>query len=263
MYMSFSVRNENIVVSFTTTPHRINKIQDTVATILKQNANVYKLYIAIPHVFKRDNIAYEIPTWLLNHPKIHILRTDDYGPATKILGVLSNIKLSPETIIITIDDDIKYPKNTVLQLAYMAKQHPDSVIGLAGVNPIYNDNGILISNNIGGFTKVSGSNTKTSILQGFAGIAYRRSFFDSDIFDITNSPQECINSDDVYLSFYLARKNISRLVLSNLFIEKNNINYDNPVGLRNDALHKLSPSPSEKHRACIAYLKSTYSNVAF
>lgn len=262
-YMGLFLRNEHIVVTFSTTPHRIHEIGPTVQTILKQNIKVDAIYIAIPYIFKRDNVPYEIPEWLQNHKKIKIIRTDDYGPATKLLGVLKHVKMPDNAIIITVDDDIKYPRNTILQLAYKAKQYPNSAIGISAVVPNYDANGILIANKIGGFTQIKTADAHATILQGFAGVAYRRSFFNDDIFEIVDSPRECINSDDVYLSYYLARHNIDRIVLKNRFIDKLKIDYDNEVGLRSDALHQLIPTPSDKHRTCIGFLRETYPNVTF
>lgn len=263
-YMAFKLRKEKIVVSFSTTPHRINEIEATVKTILQQNIKVDAIYITVPYVFLRDNTPYVIPEWLQKNTKIKILRSEqDYGPATKLLGVLKQVQLDPNTIIITVDDDINYPRNTFLQLAYKAQQNPNAAIGLSGVKPNYDQYGVLIANNIGGFTTLKSDNSKPTILQGFGGIAYRRSFFGADIFEIVNYPRECINSDDVYFSFYLAKNNIDRILLNNRFIDKLKIDYDNEVGLRNDALHKLIPTPSDKHRVCIAYLKGLNPNVNF
>lgn len=262
-YMRFTLRNDHIVVTFTTTPYRIHDMEPTIKSILKQNINVDAIYVAIPYIFKRDNLTYTIPEWLQKQRKIQIIRTEDYGPATKLLGVLKHVPLDPQTIIITVDDDITYPKNTIVRLAYEAKKFPHAAIGIAGVHPKYDDQGILVSNNIGGFKPASAPRAQATILQGFAGIAYRRIFFADDIFNIENAPRECINADDVYLSFYLARNNIPRQVLSNKYINKLMINYDNKIGLKPDALHKLTPSPSDKHRICIAYLKGLYPNVTF
>lgn len=262
-YMGFILRNEHIIVTFSTTPNRIHEIEPTVQTILKQNIKVDGIYIAIPYVFKRDNTPYEIPAWLQKQSKIKIIRTDDYGPATKLLGVIKHVKMPNNAIIITVDDDINYPRNTILQLAYKAKQYPNAAIGISAVVPNYDENGILIANKIGGFTQIKVSDAHATILQGFAGVAYRRNFFDDDIYEILNSPRECINADDVYLSYYLARHNIDRIVLKNRFIDKLKIDYDNDVGLRADALHQLIPTPSDKHRTCIGFLRESYPNVTF
>ncbi len=262
-YMRLKIRNEHVVISFSTTPYRIEEIQDTVKTILTQNTKVDAIFLAIPHVFKRDNIFYTIPDWLYNHPKIKIIRTQDYGPATKLLGLLEQVKLDPNTIIITMDDDIKYPNNTVVQLVYKAKQYPNEAIGIAGADLNYDTYGDLIPNNIGGLISQTSPDANATLLQGFGSIAYRRKFFNEDVFEIYNAPRECINSDDLYLSFHLAKQNIPRRVLSNKYINKEKINYSNDVGHRNDALHNLIPSPSDKHRICIAYMKRLAPNVSF
>lgn len=262
-YMRFQIRNEDVVISFSTTPYRINEMQDTVNTILQQNTKVAAIYLAVPYVFKRDGTPYVVPEWLQNHPKITIIRTQDYGPATKVLGVLEQLNLNPNTIIITMDDDIKYPKNTVLHLVYKAKKYPNEAIGIAGADLDYDDYGNLLPNKIGGLVSQTDSDAHATLLQGFASIAYRRKFFSNDVFEISNAPRECINSDDFYLSFHMAKQNIPRRVLSNRYINKLKINYSNDIGYRDDALHNLIPTPSDKHRICVNYMKGLAPDVAF
>jgi hypothetical protein len=262
-WMLWQIRNEYIVVSFTTTPHRIAAMQDTVKTILAQTAPIKAIYLNIPYVFKRDNIPYVIPEWLDSEEKITILRTDDFGPATKLLGILTSVMLPDNAIIITLDDDIKYPPNTVLQLAYKEHVNPNKAIAICGSNPEYDHNGEIAAYSRNGILKNIRPDAQVAIAQGFAGIAYRRSFFDADIFAIQNAPQECINSDDVYISFYLARHNIPREILNNKFIGFKNIGWDNQLSLADDALHRLTPGPHEKHKTCISYLKQQYPDVSF
>jgi hypothetical protein len=262
-YLRLQIRNEHVVISFSTTPYRIHEMQDTVATILQQNAKVDAIYLAVPYVFKRDNTPYIIPKWLQNHPNITVIRTQDYGPATKLLGVLEKIELDPNTIIVTMDDDIKYPASTVLHLVYKAKKYPNDAIGIAGADLDYDILGNLLPNKIGGLISQTNPDTTATLLQGFASIAYRRKFFSNDIFEISNAPRECINSDDLYLSFHLAKHNISRRILSNRYINKLKINYSNDIGHGEDALHNLIPSPSDKHRICINYMKQQNPSVIF
>ncbi len=262
-YIRLQIRNEHVVISFSTTPYRIDQMQSTLETILNQNTKVDAIYLAVPYVFLRDNTKYVIPAWLQDNPKIIVIRTEDYGPATKLLGVLKHIKLDPDTIIITMDDDIKYPKSTVLHLAYKAKKYPNEAIGIAGGDLDYDTNGNLLANKIGGLISQTQSDAKTTLLQGFASIAYRRKFFNDEIFEISKAPRECINSDDFYLSFHLARNNIPRRILSNRYINKLKINYSNDIGHGEDALHNLIPTPSDKHRICINYMKKIYPDVTF
>lgn len=262
-WMRWQLRNETVIIAFSTTPYRINNMQDTVDTILKQSLPVAAVYLSVPEVFKRDNIPYEIPEWLNKQKRISILRTEDYGPATKLLGVLEHATLPSDAIIITLDDDIKYPKNTVLQLAYKAYKNPDRAIAICGSNPEYDDTGAIAANSKTGIRKNIRPNALVSIAQGFAGVAYRKGFFNEKIFAINDAPKECINSDDVYISYYLAQQKIPRQILNNKFIGYSKIDWDNELSLSDNALHKLVPTPRDKHSKCISYLKKQQPNVEF
>ncbi len=262
-YMRFALRKQPIVISFTTTPHRINNMQATIETILKQNIRVDAVYLLIPYIFKRENLPYVIPTWLLNDKRITILRTDDYGPATKLLGVLANVELDPETIIITFDDDIKYPKNAALQLAYQAMRNPNAAFGISGAHPAYMADGYLDEYYFEGLKGEPTPNGNATILQGFGGIAYRKKFFANNIFEIAHAPNYCINSDDLYLSFHLAKSNIGRKIVKNKYIHKDHIRYDNDIGHQDDALHKLSTNTLDRHYQCITYMKKLNPEVVF
>lgn len=261
-WMKFKLRNENIVVSLTTTPYRINHLNDTLKSLYAQNAPIQRIYISIPYVFKRDQVNYNIPQWLQDESRVTILRTEDYGPATKILGALEKANLPPNTIIISVDDDVDYPYNLVLQLAYKAQQNNGRAIGLSGINIDYGADGDIAADSEDGLINIIRSDAYTSALQGVAGIAYRRYFFDNDIFDIVNAPRECINSDDLYISFYLARHNILRQVLYNKHISVGNV-YPTDLGRKPDALRHQLQTELERHRICMRHLRQLDPQVKF
>lgn len=262
-WMRYNLGNEYIVVSLSTTPYRINDLSPTLETLFAQNAPIKQIYLNIPYHFERDNIEYQIPQYLLDEPRITILRTKDYGPATKLLGTLEKADLPPEAIIVTVDDDSIYPKNLVLQLAYKAMQHPDRAIGIMGANPDYDANGSIPEDSELGLIKIKQPNALVSVLQGYAGVAYRRHFFDDTVFDIAQAPKDCILSDDLYLSFYLAKHGIERQVLKNAYISSCDIGWDTPIGTSFTALHKLSPKPTDKHRSCLAFMHQQDPQVVF
>lgn len=265
-WMQFSLRDEHIVISLTTTPHRINSLEKVLDFILNEPLSLKSIYISIPYVFKRDNIEYIIPEWLYTKdPRIKILRTKDYGPATKLLGALEQLNLAANSIVITIDDDNNYPKNMLLYLAYKAKNNPNFAIGLSGMRPHYNKQGKIITDSPTGIglKAVKENNAFVPILEGFAGIAYRPKFFDETIFEIENAPRECRNSDDVYISYYLARKNIPRQVLRSKFMRLEKISWDPVLSLGIDSIHQQSPRPALRHRICLEFLKSNYPNIEF
>lgn len=262
-WLRFKLRNETIVVAFTTTPYRINQLKPILETLAAQNASIYKIYISIPYKFKRDNLEYVIPEWLQDYKNVSILRTEDYGPGTKLLGVLEKADLPPDAIIITVDDDIFYPKNMILHLAYKAKMYPNDAIGNSGVKVNYDKNGKLITNTGIGLIKHYYPNASVDVLEGWAGVAYRPKFFDETIFAINDSIRECINSDDLYLSFYLAKHNVTRRVLRNRYMSAYKMPWNKAVGFNSDALHNLKPSRLDKHVACISYMKAADPAVVF
>jgi hypothetical protein len=259
-YMRFALQNQNIVVSMTTTPQRILQIEPYIQTILNQNVTISKVYLNIPHKFKRNNSNYDIPEWLKQHPKITILRTMDYGPATKLLGLLEQIQLRPDDIIITLDDDAVYPSNLVLHLAYKSLRNPKIAVGASGANIMYDANNDVDTKYLFGLEHRYKKSEYVDVLQGYAGIAYRAAFFDNSIFALMEYPPECIASDDLYFAFYLAQRKIERYSIQNGFINAEKINWRNPLSTSSDALHRMQPRPSEKHRTCLAFMRQLHHN---
>ncbi len=261
-WMKYRIRNEYIVVSLTTTPHRIAKIASTLQTIVDQNAPIRHIYLCLPDKFSRDNLRYAIPAWLQKNKQITILRSKDYGPATKLLGVLEKTVLPDNAIIVTVDDDVLYQKNLVLYLAYNAMQNPKYAIGVSGADPDYAENGVLGHDLETGLIKRYDKADFVTVLQGYAGVAYRPVFFGNDIFDIINYPQACIKSDDIYLSFYLARYNVMRKTIKTNSVNAYNIKWHTETSIAPDALHRID-KVADKYRACLLYLQSKYPDVAF
>ncbi len=253
--MRYALKDEHIVISLSTTPHRIDKIDPILDTIIAQNVAVKAIYLNIPYVFKRDNTAYIIPQRLERNKKITIIRTEDYGPATKLLGTLANTDLPAKAIIITLDDDVYYPPNLVLQLAFKAKQQPERAIGIIGA--------IRAPGSELGITKIYKNDAFVSILQGYAGVAYRRDFFDESVFEIVATIKECINSDDIYLSHYLALNGIKRQILNNKYITPCDICWQTEIGTDDNSLHMLIPRPAEKHDICMKFLSDQNPQVVF
>ncbi len=255
-WAKYYLRDQDIVVSLTTTPHRINELEFPLMCLAHQNANIRQIYLNIPYKFKRDNLSYTIPEWLENFPNLTILRTNDYGPATKILGSIEKADINNNTIIISVDDDTCYPRNLVLRLAVRAKQNPNMALGVSGAIVDFE------KNKESGIVKIMHDNTAVPLLEGFAGIAYRKKFFDDDVFDIQFEPAACIYSDDLYLSYYLANNQVPRRTVNNKYIKTYSINQQD-FGYRDDALYKIDTNQAARYKKCLAYLEKKYPKVDF
>tara|TARA_R110002074_G_scaffold8841_9_gene35823 strand:+ start:5256 stop:6011 length:756 start_codon:yes stop_codon:yes gene_type:complete len=102
------VPHTKYVVSLTTIPSRLSKLQPVLDSYLSQSIKPEKIILNIPREYMRfPGKQIQVPDY---GPHVLINRTpEDYGPATKLLGTLG-LKLDPDTIIIVSDDDnVKKP----------------------------------------------------------------------------------------------------------------------------------------------------------
>lgn len=263
-WMQYKTRNEYIIVTLSTTPHRINNIGPTIESLLAQNANIKNIYLSVPHLFKRDNLTYVIPKWLSNNPRITIIRTNDYGPATKLLGILEDTPIPENAIIITVDDDIFYPKDLILRLAYEATLKPNHVISTIGADPDYDANGIIPTSSRNALVQHREPGRFVTIVLGYHGVAYRRAFFNKDIFDILTGPKACLRNDDLYISFYLAKHNIARQLMGYNSNSPESRAQELALHKQETALHLLAPDGTgPNNKSCMDQLKTNEPTVLF
>ena len=114
-------------------------INRTIPSVLNQTYKNYKIHFNIPHINKKNNREYIIPTWLDDISKksvLKIFRTEDYGSITKIYPTIKRIN-DPEQIIITVDDDLVYESRLIEEHVRLREINDDkTAIGFAGLNNI-------------------------------------------------------------------------------------------------------------------------------
>lgn len=202
-------------VSLTTIPSRLSRIHLTLESIKNQTLKPDRINLCIPEICKKENCEYNLPNTILNDPLINIVKCKkDYGPATKLLGSLE-ICGNPETIIITVDDDIIYDTKLVERLYEYSKTNPNSAIGFCG----WNIEDLLESkevfyNKLMYEEKCNFKNgTTVDILEGWRGVLYKTSFFDMNIFNYSNAPKSSYFVDDVWISGNLKIRGIERKII--------------------------------------------------
>jgi len=202
-----------IWISLTTLPDRIYKINKTLNSLKNQTVQVDKINLCIPYIAKRLNKPYIIPNFLINDKHINIIRCEDYGPITKLLGSLNNCE-NPNTIIITVDDDVIYPTDLVEKLLTRSQLYPKSAIGFCGwmLKDLVKSKHYFYSNLVYE-DRIKGLKFKTSVdvLEGYRGVLYKKHFFDNKIYDITNLDESIFYVDDTFISLLLSENNVDRL----------------------------------------------------
>lgn len=193
------------VVSLSTIPSRVEYLNQIVQCLKKQTYEVDRIYINLPKWSHRENIAYpDVEDTLTQDPQVCVVHCEDHGPITKLYPILTH-ETDPETLIITVDDDIEYIPERVALLVKWAQLYPNVAIG---------GSGFILGKwwNFFGTIRMPKEITAVDVIEGYSGCAYRRKFFDEDLIDYTGAPKEAFYHDDVWISGYLAKRNIGRVV---------------------------------------------------
>jgi hypothetical protein len=95
-----------IVVGITSLPSRIGLIRPTIESLQTGEIKPDRIILALPMRSVREDREYDIPAWL-EDIGVEVVRTQvDFGPGTKLLGVLPH--LVQDTYLVVADDDVSY-----------------------------------------------------------------------------------------------------------------------------------------------------------
>lgn len=185
----FCCNNSNVIpdikvyASFTSVPHRLDKTEEVIKSLLRQSYPIEKIYINIPvGKHKRTGKEYYIPDYLHKYSdKVIVNRCPEYGPATKLLGTVEHIN-DPNAFIYVVDDDIAHSRNHLKNLISNIKNIDD-------VDVVTNR--LCIANR----------KYKKGVC-GNVGFIVKRKILDNIYHFYDNLPTECFTVDDIWLGVY-------------------------------------------------------------
>jgi len=238
--MATATARTKIVVSFTTSPTRINKCGPMINSILDQTRKPDLFLLNIPEKFARTGESYIVPKYIRKSLTVNRIKTD-YGPATKILPAVVYLRehakeYDPEqTRIIYLDDDIAYPKRMIETYEKMIPPNDNNVWTSTGFD--------FVNMNLSG--KRAHKDTAT-IAEGYGSVCVKLNTFGDDFVEYmtrytADDNQICRLSDDVILSNYYHRQNRGIYIMNisgflsihDIWQEKKILDYGNEA----DALH--------------------------
>jgi len=197
----------DVVVTLTTLPSRIDRIDLTLKSLLRQTLRPKTIRLNVPAVSRREGRAYRVPERLLRLQSITIVRVDDYGPATKLIPSLRDA--APDQRLLVVDDDRIYQPYLIEQLMRGADGHPGAAVASSGWDAPADltDRPTTLMATLRGrapaplkCTRVRGVRA-VDIVQGLGGFLVRPSFFDlTAIADYTGAPDAAFFVDDVWIS---------------------------------------------------------------
>lgn len=201
---------DRVVVSFTTIPDRIDRIQPTLNSLVDQSRRPDAIQLNLPDRSRREGRGYVLPDFLKPYEQLEVVRGgQDMGPATKLLPTLAR-ETEPDTRIIVTDDDQIYPRNMVETLVGWSQRLPEAVVCARGFAvpagyQIYRRNTLLGEH--------QRRPVPIEILQGSGSYLVRSRFFTKEVFDYEGAPDEAFFQDDIWFSAHLAGRGIERLVV--------------------------------------------------
>jgi len=215
-----------VVATLTTMPDRYHKVVETIKSLRKQTFPLDAIYLGLPVKSERLNIPYPEPTEEMNK-LCTVVRCKDYGPITKLLGALLS-EQNPDTIIISFDDDMIYPRDMVQALVNKQISYPGIALGSSGMLVKYDCPSCAITPNEKYFhyniTKfyIPPDGRLVDSIYGYPGALYLRRHF-PEVDNLYNEflryamiDFECFMNDDVIISGYLSLVGVERRIFGGM-----------------------------------------------
>ena len=247
-----TIPKTKIVVSFTTSPTRINKCSQMIHSILDQTRKPDLFLLNIPEEFARTGESYSVPKYIRKSLTVNRIPID-YGPATKIVPTVMYLtdrercdKFDPKyTRIIYIDDDIAYSKKMVETYERVIAPNDDNVWTTTGFD--------FVNMHLNG--KRAHKDIAT-IAEGYGSVCVKLNTFGDDFMEYMTrytaaENQICRLSDDVILSNYYHRRNVGIYIINlpgflsiqDVWDEQRILEYGN----QDDALHMGASGTSDNN----------------
>jgi hypothetical protein len=231
-----------VYFSMTTSPIRLRKIGVALSLIL-HFPYIKEIHINLPVLYRnKESYNQKDIDFIQNlSDKIKIFRVkEDIGPLTKILPTIERLREKKiNNIVISVDDDIFYPKEIFYELAYYSYKYPKCVFTGSGFNfnkfyPYLDEFYIKPP------YKYMRGCYQVDLIEGFGCVAYRQKLFDINyVLKLNNLSIECKLSDDLTISYMLYKKNVAKFVIDNNYFHVEKLKFFS-YGQLEDALHKGS-----------------------
>ena len=198
---------DDIIVSLTSFSHRVNDVYLTIESIFQQTQKASKVYLWLA---EKDfpNREKDLPKSLIQQMErgLTVKFCDpDLGPYTKFFYTL---KENPESLIVTVDDDILYPFDMIDQLYRAYKKEPNVIHCQRAHRIMKDDQGGLIPYKK--WTKnYKGTEASADVFPtGVGGVMYFPGCFADEILDKEAFLKLAPNSDDVWLKAMTLKKGV-------------------------------------------------------
>lgn len=188
---------ERILISLTSFPARINDVKYVVYSLLNQTHKPDKIILWLGKE-KFPNKDADLPKDLLKMKEygLSIEYCEDIRSYTKLLPALQNY---PDYLIITVDDDIYYPKTLVDKLYHTYIQNKNCIIANRAHGITVKDNSIEPYSKWTMEIKNNASSYR-NFFTGVGGVLYNPKLLPQDIFRKDLFMNYCPHADDIWFN---------------------------------------------------------------
>lgn len=231
------------VLSLTTTPDRLKNLKPIIEDIKSQTLQPDIIKLWIPKYYERFDkkiTRRNVPAYLkkIENLEINIIEKD-YGPGTKLYPCINDINIKENDIIVTRDDDAVLFPEWFEGLVKGIKKF-NCVVAYRGRNirtkDYPYDKSIVLDN--------VEYPTQCDIVTGCAGVAYKKSFLNSELLNV-NPKNDNFYTDDIWISGTLTKNNILKMVIPT---KKPFIDIDLNQSTENKAISPLTGTDNKNHK---------------
>jgi hypothetical protein len=205
--------DRRLIVSLSTLPDRIGRLRPTLESLLAQTRPPDEIVLAVPRFSIRQRRSYTIPSYLTQMPRLRLLQCEtDWGPATKFIAVVKDELAAGrnDTLIMVVDDDRIYPRNSIELYLYYNAQLPDAALCFRG-GPIprsLNWRHCKIE-----FGVNLRAPKRTAVITGCGSYLIQPRFFDASLWDYSAAPEGAFYMDDMWISGCLERHGVGKYII--------------------------------------------------
>ncbi len=219
---------DRIVLGLTTVPRRVPDLAPVLDSISAQTLHPDTVYISVSKYSDREKRPYpidELKAMCDQRGFVVNVIDRDYGPLTKLMGMLLVEPMKVGTLIITVDDDHVLHPDTVETIVRGAERYPGDVVALNGarVDMTYLPHfytAVWVKNSVLSDWMALREGDQLNLVMGYGGVGYPRSVFGTTIPDggmeamrIPGTPQTVPSlhtNDDLYISAWLGKLGVRK-----------------------------------------------------
>jgi len=230
-------RDHHIVVSLTSFPARFDTLHFALKSVLSQTMKPDAVFLCLAKDEVKDET--ELPSSVLELKKygLEIFFADDnLKPHNKYLYAM---KLHPDSLIITVDDDNMYDKDLVSDLYKAYLKHPSAVLARRVHKIVKDEKGNLLPYSKWRYEYKKEIKPSLELLAtGVGGALYPPGLLPQETFDTAKIRELCLNADDIWLKFMELKNNIPVVWVKGRRVHPLNIKSAQKITLQKNNYHK-------------------------